>query len=74
MGWVFRRLHRTADEEEQLKSLPDKEERVRLSVRLVASADEKLNDLAHMRGLDRNTAISAAIVQGWVECFGLHAR
>lgn len=58
----------------RLKKLPDKETRVRLSVRLVASVDEKLNDLAHLRGLDRNTAVSVAIVQDWVECFGLQAR
>lgn len=58
---------------ERLKQLPDKEERVRLSVRLVASVDAKLNELAHLRGLDRNTAISVAIVQDWVGCFGLKA-
>lgn len=58
----------------RLKKLPDKEERVRLSVRLVASVDEKLNDLAHLRGLDRNTAVSVSIVQDWVECFGLQAK
>lgn len=58
----------------RLKKLTNKEERVRLSVRLVASVDEKLNDLAHLRGLDRNTAVSVAIVQDWVECFGLQAK
>lgn len=65
---------RTARNVARLKKLPDKEERVRLSVRLVASVDEKLDDLAHLRGLDRNTAVSVAIVQDWVECFGLQAR
>lgn len=65
---------RAARNAERLNSLPDKEERVRLSVRLVASVAEKLNDLAHLRGLDRNTAVSVAIVQDWVECFGLHAK
>lgn len=65
---------RAARNAERLKSLPDKEERVRLSIRLVASVDEKLNDLAHLRGLDRNTAVSVAIVQDWVECFGLQTR
>lgn len=59
---------------ERLKSLPDQEERVRVSLRLVASVDEKLNDLAHLRGLDRNTAVSVAIVQDWVGCFGLQPR
>lgn len=58
----------------RLEKLPDKEARVRLSVRLVASVDEKLNDLAHLRGLDRNTAVSVAIVQDWVEYFGLQAK
>ena len=59
---------------ERLKTLPEKEERVRVSVRLVASVDAKLNELAHLRGLDRNTAVSVAIVQDWVACFGLQAR
>jgi hypothetical protein len=36
--------------------------------------DAKLNELAHLRGLDRNTAVSVAIVQDWVACFGLQAR
>lgn len=59
---------------ERLRSLPDKEERVRISLRLVPSVDKKLDDLAHLRGLDRNTAISVAIAQDWVACFGLQAR
>lgn len=71
---VPKTMTRAARNAERLKSLPDKEERVRLSVRLVASVDEKLNDLAHLRGLDRNTAISVAIVQDWVACFGFKAR
>ena len=58
----------------RLKKLPDKEERVRLSVRLVASVDEKLDELAHVRGLDRNTAVSVAIVQDWGECCGFQAK
>ena len=49
-------------------------ERVRISLRLVASVDQKLDDLAHLRGLDRNTAISVAISQDWIACFGLQAR
>ena len=59
---------------EILRALPDKEERVRISLRLVASVDQKLDDLAHLRGLDRNTAISIAIAQDWIACFGLQAR
>ena len=54
----------------RLKRLPAREDRVRLSVRLAASVDEKLDDLAHLRGLDRNTAVSVAIVQDWVACIG----
>lgn len=56
---------------EQLKKLPNKEDRVRLSVRLGSGVDAKLNELAHLRGLDRNTAVSVAIVQDWVGCFGM---
>lgn len=56
---------------EQLKKLPNKEDRVRLSVRLGSGVDAKLNDLAHLRGLDRNTAVSVAIVQDWLGCFGM---
>lgn len=59
---------------ERLRKLPDKEDRVRISLRLVPSVDEKLDELAHLRGLDRNTAISVAIAQDWVACFGLQAR
>lgn len=69
-----RLARRAARDIAALKKLPNKEERCRLSVRLVASVDDKLNDLAHLRGLDRNTAVSVAIVQDWVECFGLQAR
>lgn len=65
---------RAASSIERLKMLPDKAERVRLSVRLVASVDEKLNELAHLRGLDRNTAVSVAIVQDWIRCFGLQSQ
>lgn len=67
-------LSRVARNVGRLKKLPNKEERVRLSVRLLASVDEKLNDLAQLRGLDRNTAVSVAIAQDWVGCFGLQAR
>ncbi|MBL8633298.1 MAG: hypothetical protein JNM40_08730, partial [Myxococcales bacterium] len=59
---------------ERLRSLPEKEDRVRISLRLVPSVDQKLDDLAHLRGLDRNTAISVAIAQDWIACFGLQAR
>lgn len=59
---------------ERLRKLQDKEDRVRISLRLVPSVDEKLDDLAHLRGLDRNTAISVAIAQDWVACFGLQAK
>ena len=59
---------------ERLRALPEKEDRVRISLRLVPSVDNKLDDLAHLRGLDRNTAISVAIAQDWVACFGLQAR
>ncbi len=62
---------RAARRIEQLKRQPDKEDRTRLSLRLVSSVDAKLNDLAHLRGLDRNTAVSVAIVQDWVGCFGM---
>jgi hypothetical protein len=65
---------RAASSLERVKKLPNKETRVRLSARLIASVDEKLNDLAHLRGLDRNTAVSVAIVQDWVQCFGLQAK
>lgn len=64
---------RAARRMEQLKKQPNKEERTRLSLRLVSSVDAKLNDLAHLRGLDRNTAVSVAIVQDWVGCFGAGA-
>ena len=47
------------------------ETRVRLSVRFVVSVDKKLNDLAYLCGLDRNTVVSVVIVQDWVGCFGL---
>jgi len=43
-------------------------------VRLEPSVNQKLGELAELRGLDRNTAVSVAIVQDWVECFALHAR
>ena len=58
----------------RIRPLADKEARARISVRLVSAIDEKLDDLAHLRGLDRNTAVSVAIVQDWVACFGLQAR
>lgn len=55
----------------RVRRLADKEERTRLSVRLASTVDAKLTDLSHLRGLDRNTAISVAIVQDWVACFGI---
>ena len=67
-------MTRVARNVARLKKLPDKEERVRLSVRLVASVNEKLDELAHVRGLDRNTAVSVAIVQDWGECCGFQAK
>ena len=50
--------------------LNEKEERVRISLRLVPTVDEKLGQLSELRGLDRNTAISVAIAQDWIACFG----
>ena len=50
--------------------LNDKEERVRISLRLEPTVDEKLDQLSELRGLDRNTAISLAIAQDWIACFG----
>ena len=58
----------------RVRQLADKEERTRLSLRLAGAIDAKLDDLAHLRGLDRNTAVSVAIAQDWVACFGLQAR
>lgn len=52
----------------RLLKLRDKEARVRVSVRLDTTVDEKLDQLAKLRGLDRNTAISVAIVQDWLAC------
>ena len=49
--------------------LNDKEERVRISLRLEPTVDEKLDQLSELRGLDRNTAISVAIAQDWIACF-----
>jgi len=53
-----------------LRKLADKEDRKRLSLRLIGSVDDKLNDLAQLRGLDRNTAVCVAIAQDWIACFG----
>ena len=50
----------------RLLKLRDKEDRVRISLRLEATVDEKLDQLAELRGLDRNTAISVAIAQDWI--------
>lgn len=50
------------------------DERVRRSIRMVPSVDAKLNDLAHLRGLDLNTAVGVAIVADWVACFGPMGR
>jgi len=54
----------------RLLRLHDKEDRVRISLRLEATVDEKLDQLSELRGLDRNTAISVAIAQDWIACFG----
>lgn len=56
------------------KTRPQQELRIRRSVRLVASVDAKLNDLAHLPGLDLNTAVGIAIVTDWVACFGPTGR
>ena len=45
-------------------------ERVRMSLRLEPSVDQQLDDLARLRGLDRNTAVGVAIAQDWIACFG----
>ena len=62
---------RAAQAKDRLKQLPEKETRIRRSVRLAATVDAKLQDLAHLRGLDLNTAVGVAIVQDWMACFGL---
>jgi len=54
----------------RLFKLRDKEDRVRISLRLEPTVDEKLDQLSELRGLDRNTAISVAIAQDWIACFG----
>ena len=54
----------------RLLRLHDKEDRVRISLRLEPTVDEKLDQLSELRGLDRNTAISVAIAQDWIACFG----
>lgn len=64
-----RRTTRGAD---RLPQLPRGNDRARLSVRLEPSVNQKLGELAELRGLDRNTAVSVAIVQDWVNCFGWH--
>ena len=45
-------------------------ERVRMSLRLEPSVDQQLDDLARLRGLDRNTAVGGAIAQDRIACFG----
>lgn len=65
---------RAAQTKARLKELPEKETRIRRSVRLAATVDSKLQELAHLRGLDLNTAVGVAIVQDWVNCFGLRTR
>lgn len=57
----------------RLCALPDKDDRVRVSLRLLPSVDKQLDELARLRGLDRNTAISVAIAQDWIACFDLRA-
>ncbi len=54
----------------RLKKMPNKE-RVRLSIRSIASVDEKLDDLAHLRDIARNTAVSVAIVLPLRSCLRL---
>jgi hypothetical protein len=52
------------------KQRVEKEPRVRISLRLEATVCKKLDQLAEVRGLDRNTAISVAIVQDWLASIG----
>ena len=52
------------------KQRVEKEPRVRISLRLEATTCKKLDQLAEVRGLDRNTAISVAIVQDWLASIG----
>ena len=52
------------------KQRVEKEPRVRISLRLEATNCKKLDQLAELRGLDRNTAISVAIVQDWLASIG----
>jgi hypothetical protein len=62
---------RTAERQvDRLRRLEENDSRIRLSLRLMPSVDKKLDDLARFRALDRNTAISVAIVQDWLACFG----
>jgi hypothetical protein len=48
----------------------EKAPRVRISLRLEATVCKKLDQLAKLRGLDRNTAISVALVQDWLASIG----
>ena len=48
----------------------EKEPRVRISLRLEATVCKKLDQLAELRGLDRNTAVGVAIVQDWLASIG----
>ena len=41
-----------------------------MSLLLEPSVDQQLDDLARLRGLDRNTAVGVAIAQDRIACFG----
>ncbi|MFO0575759.1 MAG: hypothetical protein U1A78_17315 [Polyangia bacterium] len=69
-----KRASRAAKGKDRLKQLPEKETRIRRSVRLAGTVDAKLQELAHLRGLDLNTAVGVAIVQDWMACFNLKGR
>ena len=48
----------------------EKAPRVRISLRLEATVCKKLDQLAKLRGLDRNTAVGVALVQDWLASIG----
>lgn len=52
---------------------PAKGDRVQRAVRLTASLDVKLRQLAEFRGVDLNAAVSVAIVEDWRRCLGSQA-
>ena len=52
------------------KQRVEKEPRVRISLQLEATVCKKLDQLAKLRGLVRNTAVGVAIVQDWLASIG----